>query len=45
MNARLADAAFFYDTDLKHSLDSLLPKLENVTFQNKLGNMYQKLKE
>ncbi|WP_150468344.1 glycine--tRNA ligase subunit beta [Francisella sp. SYW-9] len=42
MNARLADAAFFYDTDLKHSLDSLLPKLENVTFQNKLGNMYQK---
>ncbi|AIT08883.1 glycyl-tRNA synthetase subunit beta [Candidatus Francisella endociliophora] len=42
MNARLADAAFFYDTDLKHSLESLLPKLENVTFQNKLGNMYQK---
>ncbi|KEI35752.1 glycyl-tRNA synthetase beta chain [Francisella sp. W12-1067] len=42
MNARLADAAFFYDTDLKNSLDSLLPRLENVTFHNKLGNMYQK---
>lgn len=42
MNARLADAAFFYDTDLKRSLENLLPKLESVTFQNKLGNMYQK---
>ncbi|QIV96157.1 glycyl-tRNA synthetase beta chain [Allofrancisella inopinata] len=42
MNARLADAAFFYDTDLKRPLDSLLPRLENVTFHNKLGNMYQK---
>ncbi|KFJ42290.1 glycine--tRNA ligase subunit beta [Francisella philomiragia] len=42
MNARLADAAFFYDTDLKKSLEQLLPRLENVTFQNKLGNMYQK---
>jgi glycyl-tRNA synthetase beta chain len=42
MNARLADAAFFFDTDLKNTLDSLLPKLESVTFHNKLGNMYQK---
>lgn len=42
MNARLADAAFFYDTDLKTSLESLLPKLENVTFHNKLGSMSQK---
>ncbi|AXA33556.1 glycine--tRNA ligase subunit beta [Francisella adeliensis] len=42
MNARLADAAFFYDTDLKTSLESLLPKLESVTFHNKLGNMHQK---
>ncbi|GAB4223970.1 MAG: glycine--tRNA ligase subunit beta [Francisella sp.] len=42
MNARLSDAAFFYDTDLKTSLDNLLPKLEEVTFQSKLGNMYQK---
>lgn len=42
MNARLADAAFFYDTDLKIPLEKFLPKLENVTFQNKLGNMYQK---
>ncbi|MDE5007347.1 glycine--tRNA ligase subunit beta, partial [Francisella tularensis subsp. holarctica] len=26
MNDRLADAAFFYDTDLKTSLEQLLPK-------------------
>lgn len=42
MNARLADAAFFYDTDLRTPLEQLLPKLEHVTFQSKLGNMYQK---
>ncbi|MFV9985112.1 MAG: glycine--tRNA ligase subunit beta [Francisella endosymbiont of Hyalomma asiaticum] len=42
MNARLADATFFYNTDLKTPLEQLLPKLEHVTFQNKLGNMYQK---
>ena len=42
MNARLADAAFFYDNDLKTPLENLLPKLESVTFHNKLGNMYQK---
>ncbi|AJC48991.1 glycine--tRNA ligase subunit beta [Allofrancisella guangzhouensis] len=42
MNARLADAAFFYDVDLKRPLDVLLPRLEGVTFHNKLGNMYQK---
>ena len=43
MNARLSDAAFFYDTDLKNSLDDgLLPKLKSVTFQSQLGNMYQK---
>lgn len=34
--------SFFYDTDLKTSLEQLLPKLEHVTFQSKLGNMYQK---
>ncbi|APC96572.1 glycine--tRNA ligase subunit beta [Francisella frigiditurris] len=44
MNARLSDAAFFYDTDVKKPLDSFLVKLENVTFQNKLGNMLQKAK-
>ena len=42
MNARLADAAFFYDTDMKKPLDSLVEKLQTVTFQNKLGNMLQK---
>lgn len=45
MNARLADAAFFYDTDLKTSLESLLPKLESVTFHNKLGICTKKLKD
>ena len=42
MNARLADAAFFYDNDLKTPLENLLPNLESVTFHNKLGNMHQK---
>ena len=42
MNARLADAAFFYDSDLKAPFENLLPKLESVTFHNKLGNMHQK---
>ena len=42
MNARLADAVFFYDTDIKTPLQEFLPRLESVTFHNKLGNMLQK---
>ncbi len=42
MRARLADAAFFYETDLKQRLEQHLPALAHVTFQAKLGNMLEK---
>ena len=44
MRARLSDAAFFYDKDLKLSLDSFLPRLESVTFQVKLGSLADKVR-
>ncbi len=40
--ARLADAKFFYETDLKQTLESRLPKLAAVTFQAKLGSLNDK---
>lgn len=42
MRARLADAAFFYKTDLKQPLEHHLPTLKNVTFQAKLGSLHDK---
>ena len=39
---RLADAAFFYETDLKQSLESRLPALDRVVFQTKLGSVGDK---
>jgi glycyl-tRNA synthetase beta chain len=39
---RLADAAFFWDTDRKHSLASRVHALRSVTFQSKLGSLYDK---
>ena len=42
MRARLSDAKFFYEKDLKNSLDALLPRLETVTFQAKLGSVADK---
>ncbi len=39
---RLADAAFFFETDLKQSLDSRREKLKSVVFQEKLGSIYDK---
>ena len=39
---RLADAAFFYDTDLKQSLASRIPQLESVVFQQQLGTLADK---
>jgi len=37
VNARLADAAFYYDRDPSESLDDRVEKLNNVTFQEGLG--------
>ncbi|MGQ7273170.1 glycine--tRNA ligase subunit beta [Marinobacter sp. V034] len=39
---RLSDAAFFYDTDRKHTLESRIEKLKPIVFQDKLGSIYDK---
>lgn len=40
--ARLSDALYFYQQDLSNSLESKLPKLEQITFHTKLGSIKQK---
>lgn len=42
LRARLADAAFFFVTDKKQSLESRLSLLKNSIFQAKLGTLYEK---
>jgi glycyl-tRNA synthetase beta chain len=42
VRSRLADAAFFWETDRKQSLASRIEALKSVTFQNKLGSQYDK---
>ncbi len=42
VRARLADAAFFYNEDLKRPLESYVDDLANQVFQEKLGTMKQK---
>ena len=39
---RLADAAFFYETDLKTSLENHREALKKIVFQAKLGSIYDK---
>lgn len=41
--ARLSDAKFFYETDLKTRLEDLLPKLEKIVFHEKLGTVADKV--
>jgi glycyl-tRNA synthetase beta chain len=43
IRARLADGQFFYKTDRAKPLESYLPKLAEVTFQEDLGSMRQKV--
>ena len=43
IRARLADAQFFYRTDLEISADERLERLRGVLFQAKLGSMYDKV--
>ena len=43
IRARLSDAKFFWDNDKKRSLESLLPKLELVTFHEKLGTQAERV--
>lgn len=42
IRARLADGRFFYEADLKNPLDSFLPELSKVTFQEDLGSVLDK---
>lgn len=42
LEARLADALFFYKEDTKKSLESYIEKLKTVVFQAKLGTVYDK---
>jgi len=37
IRARLSDAKFFYETDLKTPLEERLPKFEHIVFHEKLG--------
>ncbi|MBS0017092.1 MAG: glycine--tRNA ligase subunit beta [Arthrospira sp. SH-MAG29] len=43
IRARLADGEFFYKTDLRKPLENYLPDLENVTFQEDLGSVRDKV--
>jgi glycyl-tRNA synthetase beta chain len=38
LNARLADARFFYDEDIRETLESRLPQLTRLSFQDRLGD-------
>ncbi len=43
LEARLADAKFFYDEDLKMKLEDNVEKLKSIVFQEKLGTIYEKM--
>jgi len=43
LKARLADAQFFYETDLRQPLAAYVPQLANVTFQEQLGSVLAKV--
>jgi glycyl-tRNA synthetase beta chain len=43
IRARLADAQFFYDSDIEVSNEKRVEKLNGVLFQAKLGSMYEKI--
>ncbi|HEY3203230.1 MAG TPA: glycine--tRNA ligase subunit beta [Thermoanaerobaculia bacterium] len=42
LNARLADARFFFEDDIRQPLEARLPELARLTFQDKLGDYRQK---
>ena len=43
LRARLEDAAFFWEEDRKKNLASYVEKLKTVTYQEKLGSIYDKV--
>ncbi len=42
LRARLSDAKFFWEQDLKSSMDDFAEKLKKVTFQAELGTVFEK---
>ena len=44
IRARLADAKFFYETDLKTKLEDRLPKFDSIVFHEKLGTQGERIK-
>jgi glycyl-tRNA synthetase beta chain len=43
IRARLSDAKFFYDTDLKTKLEDRLPKFDSIVFHEKLGTQGERV--
>lgn len=43
IHARLADAKFFFDTDLKTRLEDRLPKFKDIVFHEKLGTQWERI--
>src|SRR5262245_57193140 len=43
IRARLSDAKFFYETDLKTRLEERLPRFEQIVFHEKLGTQAQRI--
>jgi glycyl-tRNA synthetase beta chain len=43
IRARLSDAKFFYETDLKTRLEERLPKFEHIVFHEKLGSQAERI--
>jgi glycyl-tRNA synthetase beta chain len=44
IRARLSDAKFFYDADLKTKLEDRLPKFDQIVFHEKLGTQAERIK-
>lgn len=44
IRARLSDAKFFFETDLKTKLEDRLPKFEQIVFHEKLGTQAERIK-
>ncbi len=43
IRARLSDAKFFYETDLKTRLEDRLPKFKQIVFHEKLGTQWERI--
>jgi glycyl-tRNA synthetase beta chain len=43
IRARLSDAKFFYETDLKTKLEDRLPKFKDIVFHEKLGTQAERI--